>query len=222
MGEHLTSQYRAAVSGMAEYIAFGAMVLNIEDMITVSARGHGGRFGDRDTGLKAWLKQFAPDVGRSVAYRCREIAEGIKAEFQLGARTDLYQLLKGSKLDEKDEFRRQKILAFVEGKSQRQLLFYFGKPDAQIGGKRVATEKLTAEQRREMWIEGARANAIQVFSGLHEIDEKWKLLNDDQLKLALENSKKLTKQMEKWLETPPPSRPQLQAEKYVQLEEVKS
>jgi hypothetical protein len=213
LGQQLEAQYHKCIIGMVDYIAFGALVLQVREIVstadTLNAKG---------TGLKAWLEEFAPGVSRPTAYRCLELAEGIKAEFQLGARSDLYRILKGSDLSEGEASKREKIIRFVEGKSQRQLLLYIGKPDAKQGGKRESEQEKTPEQRHAEWIEAARSTAVTAFSALHDVDERWKLLDDDQLKLAVEDAERFAKQAKKWLETPPPARPAVEVEKYLEAQ----
>lgn len=219
LGEHLTAQFKAAIGGMIEFIAFGAMVLDVQTMLSpVSARGHGGKFGDKDSGLKAWLKEFAPEVSRSTAYRCRDIAEGIKAEFQLGTTVNLYRLLKSSELDAKDIARREKIRDFVAGKSQRQLLLYIGKPDAQIGGKRESTKQLTPEEKHREYVEACKSRAVSTFSEFYSLKDRWKLLPDNQVQVALETAEAFVKEASKWLKTPPPARIVPDAEQILAIE----
>jgi hypothetical protein len=222
LGEQLTHQYRAAVSGMYEYVAFGALVLNIQEAVATARGGNSTRGpGSKNTGLRAWLKEYAPEVSEQTAHRCRDLAEGVKAEFKLGVRSDLHDILKGQNPDEKTLARREKIQSFLQGKSQRQLLLYIGKPGATDGGARVTSDNLTPAEREKKLIEGLRKQASFAFSAFHSVKEKeeWKLLNDDQLHVAVEDAKKFLKQAEKWLETPPPARVGLQIEKYLQPNE---
>jgi len=85
-----------------------------------------------------------------------ELAENIRAEFRIGVRTDLHEVLKGDKPDTKAMALREKITAFAAGKSQRQLLIGIGKPGATRGGWRERIgQKHTEEEIRAAWLEDA-------------------------------------------------------------------
>lgn len=224
LGAHLTSQYRLAVGGMLEHIAFGALVENVQRVVS-ALRTQSGRGGGPDTkgdGLKGWLDRFAPEVSRPTAYRCMELAESIRAEFKIGERADLHHLLKGSKASPAELLKRKAITAFVEGKSQRQLLIGIGKPDAEVGGKRTKTKKLTPAEEQAEWIAAATQTAKSTANALRTIEERWKLLDDIELKLAVEAAEKFAEEARTWLKTPPPSRAALDAAKYLAAEEEKA
>lgn len=142
MGHQLTEQYSRAVGGVVEVVKFGAMMLTMENHVTVSARGNGGKFGNKGDGMKGWLARFAPEVNLSTAYRFKDIAEGIRDNFKLGKKVDMHLLLTAPDEEMGDALRKKKIaiLDFVQGKSQRQLLLALDKAPAKPrGGKREKT-----------------------------------------------------------------------------------
>jgi hypothetical protein len=129
MGAQLTAQYALAVGGIRHVLIFGAMMLQVRDGL-ISARGNKplARGVNSDGGLSSWLTEHAPKVNLSTAYRFMDLAEGLRNEFRLAAKTDLVHLLQApvETLPAPRQKEREKIDAFVEGKSQRQLLFDFG------------------------------------------------------------------------------------------------
>lgn len=221
LARQITDQYEKAIGGMVDYIALGALGQQVRAVVstadTTAKRGPTAK-GD---GVKGWLEAHAPGVSRPTLYRCMEIADHLKDEFKLGPRSDLYTILKGKAPDKKQLALREKITGFVAGKSQRQLLIGIGQPDAQIGGKRVAkTKPPTEAEIREAWLDDAKQRSLSTFSGLHDLDERWKTLADAELKVALEDAKAFVKEAEQWLKTPAPARTELRVEKF--LEEAKA
>lgn len=126
MGRQLAEQYQRAIGGIREVLIFGAMACHVRD--TLSARGQGSGNGVKGDGFKAWLELNAPSISRPTAYRFMDLAEGLRDEFHLAKKTDLVHLLTAplEKLPPPQKKAREKIDAFVEGKSQRQLMFEFG------------------------------------------------------------------------------------------------
>jgi len=129
-GEQLTEQYHRATDGTKQVLIFGAMMLMVEKEVTVSARGHGGKFGAKGDGLKAWLTKFAPTINRSTAYRFRDVAESIAKSFELPPKTDFIKIAT-TPMDELKGQQRKLQLAlfdFVSGTSQRSWLDKFKRP----------------------------------------------------------------------------------------------
>lgn len=207
LGRQLLDQYHRATAGMVEYIAFGALALHIKGRVDSARGANSPQRGPttKDTGLKAWLKEHAPDISEATAYRYIELAEGVKAEFKLGPKTDLYLALKASTPSPAEEKLRAKIAAFVDGKSQRQLLIGFGKFDARQGGARTpAGKKLSPEEQLAAYVSLAQQESVSAFSGFHASTkaEKWKFCSDAELQVAIADAEKFAKQARKWLETP--------------------
>ena len=159
LGRQLTAQYHRAVSGMREVLLFGAMLMQVEEKVTVSTRGHGGRFGDKGAGLKGWLEQYAPEISRPTAYRFLGITRSIAAEYEqiVGARVaktyDLPALVltPAADLPEHAQLKQGELFDFVSGTSQRSWLDQFkGDLRQQNGGKRErpnGTKRRTADMK---------------------------------------------------------------------------
>lgn len=160
-GEQLTAAFRDANGAVKRVLIFGAMMLAQRELVD-SARGANSASRGPTTkggGLKAWLKDFAPEVAASeaTAYRYMALAEGLREELKLGKKADLSLLLtsKGDTLSENLRKKAAEIDKIIEGKSQRQLLLDFGKaePKARGGfhprkGPAPTPEEILATQRR--------------------------------------------------------------------------
>lgn len=168
LGTQLTEQYQRAVGGIREVLVFGAMMIRLRDHLAIdSTRGvnsGGGRY-TKGSGMKAWLREHAPNVAEGTAYRFMDIAEGLRKEFSLGARVDLEWLLTtpaDAITDEKLRAKREQIFAFIEGKSQRQLLLAFEKGQHGAGGghdpKKNTKKTLTPEQAEAAAIAACRTD----------------------------------------------------------------
>lgn len=217
LARQIKDQFDKAVGGMVDFIALGALGLRLREAI-VSTRGQvatGGKDA-KGTGIKGWLESNHLDYTRQTLYRAMEAAENIAAEFKLGPKADLYDILKGKKPEPKQLALREKINAFVAGKSKRQLLISVGTPDATIGGKRPKKDAPPTEQeRREAWLSDAVQRADSTFAGLHDLGERWKTLDDAKLKVAIEDAKTFAREAEAYLKTPAPNRAGVRVEQYL-------
>jgi hypothetical protein len=159
-GQQLTEAYRDANGAIKRVLIFGAMMLMQREAI-VSARGHvrTGGAASKGDGLKAWLEACAPEVAesRATAYRYMALAEGLRDELKLGKKADLTLLLTaaGDSLSENLRKKAAEIDKLIQGKSQRQLLFDFGKADPKKRGGHhprkgppPTPEEILATQRR--------------------------------------------------------------------------
>lgn len=213
LGRQLVDQYKRACDGMVEYVAFGALAENAKVRID-SARGvdspKDGR-GAKGTGFKAWLNEYTGgQISEPTAYRYMELSDIVRAEVGAGQKVDLYHVLRGEKLDTKEAKLREKVSAFVAGKTQRQLLLAAGKWES--GRRAPAVTKESEEERHARLVEAAKATAVAAFSAFHEVGDRWMLVTKEQLELAIEDAKKFTKRAEKWLETPAADRVQFKIE----------
>jgi len=153
MARQLSEQYQVAVSGLFQVVKFGAMMQHLRR--TLSARGQGNinNLHKPGEGLSAWLAEKCPTINHSTAYRFMTLADGVKKEFELGIKVDLYLLLDASPehLTAKQLKARAAIEDFLQGKSQRQLLLAFGNPDPKPrGGHHPGdTPPLKGEARKE-------------------------------------------------------------------------
>lgn len=204
MGQQLTEQYKKAITATREVVVFGAMMLKIRER--VSACGHAGNEARRDTGLKAWMEQHAPDVSRPTAYRFMALAEGVHEEFSLGKKVDLTLLLTES-ADELTPALRKKqksILDFLEGKSQRQLLLQLGGDDEKPKPARKKSEDLTPEEEYQLVHDRLKKDAGELFSGLDRYADKkhFQVLNDAELDTAILMLTRAKDAMEAWRKMP--------------------
>lgn len=141
MGQQLTEQYQRAVGGMREVIKFGCMMMALRDRIEStrgldhhSTTGKGAKY-DANTGVEAWLKEFAPEVKKSTAYRFLHVAEAVASEFQSPAKISFIELATKSPEELPEKFREKQLELwdFVDGTSQRSWLDRFAPPKSKGG-----------------------------------------------------------------------------------------
>lgn len=224
IGRQIEDLYRKSTLGLLDCIALGDLVAQVRGVVsTVETTSHKASRGPqtKGDGIKGWLSEFAPNVPLSTAYRYEELAENVREELKIGVKTPLAQIITGELKDPKSLKLLEKVSDFVAGKSQRQLLIGIGKPDAEVGGKRTREKKLTPEEEQAAWIEAATQTAKSTVSALTTLEERWKLLDDVELKLAVESAEAFVEEAKKWLKTPQPSRAALDAAKYLAAEEEK-
>ena len=137
----LTTQYRKAVNGLYEAYLFGQMLAAVKAKLEAAprdaARGtarwqeHGGAVAapgwNAGTGLKAWLAQHCPEINYSTARRFLAVAEKTNAalaESEAVPASPRPALSAGEGLGRgaPETFPEETIRAYLEGKSQRQLL----------------------------------------------------------------------------------------------------
>ncbi len=114
--KELTCHYHAAINGLYYAFLFGKMLITVRENIGVLTRenaenissGKSGITGgwNAGTGLKGWMDANCPEINYKTAYRFLQMAEkALQAMATLGL-----------------EPTEENIKAFLEGKSQRQLL----------------------------------------------------------------------------------------------------
>jgi hypothetical protein len=127
------------------------------------------------------------------------IAEGMKNEFKLGVKVDLYRLLEAnpSDLDAKALKTRHSIEQFLEGKSQRQLLFSFAREDqVRRGGLRPRGVELSPEEQLKEQEIVAREEWTKLVSTLNNIgvtEQSWAMLNKSEQEAILGMLEKVAK-----------------------------
>lgn len=184
MARQLEEQYGRAVGGLWEVVKFGAMMLHLREILIPRAESKhkgSGRYAAGE-GLKAWIEANCPIIKLATAWRFMDLAEGLKNEMKLGKKVNLYEVLtlEESELPPKLQAKREQIAAFLEGKSQRQLLFHFANPNPKPTGGARNAQRLTDEERIERDREDARKRWTDLANTIkHEgIDGKtWTLLN---------------------------------------------
>lgn len=150
----LTTQYRKAVNGLYEAYLFGQMLLAVQKRLSLSAA--------RDTkeewhapagsGLKGWLAQHCPEINYSTARRFLAVAEKTNAalaESEAVPASPRAALSAGEGLGRgaPETFPEETIRAYLEGKSQRQLL---KAPKAEPAVRHAMSEEERAEKLAEV------------------------------------------------------------------------
>ena len=172
----LTTQYRKAVNGLYEAYVFGQMLMAVKSRIEAPSPGdatrgtarceqdHGGALvapgWNAGTGLKAWLAQHCPEINYSTARRFLAVAEKTNAalaESEAVPASPRPALSAGEGLGRgaPETFPEETIRAFLEGKSQRQLL-----------GRGGAREE--AGRPRKNWAEALGASPEAAMKRLEE------------------------------------------------------
>ena len=134
----LTTQYRKAVNGLYEAYLFGQMLAQVKarlEQFSGDAETTVGNNGNAlaapgwnaGTGLKAWLAQHCPEINYSTARRFLAVAEKTNAalaESEAVPASPRAALSAGEGLGRgaPETFPEETIRAYLEGKSQRQLL----------------------------------------------------------------------------------------------------
>ena len=209
LGRQLSAQWDKVVGGQREQLIFGAMMVKLRAKVGgVSACGHSSK--TKGTGLNGWLEAHAPKVARSTAYRLMEIAEGVQAEFRLGAKVDLEALL-AAQIENLDGALAKKRLAIdqcIEGQSQRQLLLTFGKEHQPRGGDTSGHEpKLTPAEQHALRVKNLREDSTEPFRLLSLLGEKWHILKDAEIEGAIDIAEEWLSKAKAWLKLPKGKRP---------------
>ena len=140
----LTTQYRKAVNGLYEAYLFGQMMVTVKASLTreTAEISHGDKAivggWNAGTGLKAWLAQHCPEINYKTALRFLAVAEKTNAALAeseavpaspraaLSAGEGLGREVRSKSVGDMstapETFPEETIRAFLEGKSQRQLL----------------------------------------------------------------------------------------------------
>ena len=123
-GAALSAQYRKAMDGMKEIVTFGAMMLAVRDELAKRLAQSGGHGKEEGAGLKAWLKEYSPDVNERTARRFMDLADTVRQLVRLSPGVDMVSLLtsSASQLQGGLAAKRAAIEKLIEGRSQRQLM----------------------------------------------------------------------------------------------------
>lgn len=166
LGKELTALYRDAVEGHMRVLAFGAKFMAVESCVTsrdtTPSRGPTAK----GTGMKAWLEEHAPEIARSTAYKFRDIAEGVAKKFHLADPSRIFALPEGE-LNEAEQKKREKVLAFATDNSLRSMQLELGlidKPKPKIAAK-IAAHRAAAAAGIELPVECCHALNVE--------QEKW-------------------------------------------------
>jgi len=166
----VTAQYKRAVAGALEMVRFGAMLLEVEAVLTCekTSLSRNDPSGEGPS-LMSWLEQHCPDVNYKTAMRFKALAEGVQRSCNVPAKVPLslampkddgtFNIPDESPIPfQKLKRLQQEVWALVEGKSARQLQFAFAAAEAAPkGGDRRSDKKLTEEEKHEAMVKAANA-----------------------------------------------------------------
>lgn len=155
--------WRKAVGGLAWQVAFGAMLCELEVVLTRENNSPTRGPTAIGTGLQAWLAGNCPAVNYKTAMRWKAMARGVVEELGIEAAelpviAGLLPPREGERLEvrgERHDEKRERLARMLEGRSQRDLLGEMlrgpGRPKGTPGGGRRA---LTAAEKTEhAWTE---------------------------------------------------------------------
>lgn len=188
LGKQLTEQYQKAVGGMREVLIFGAMLMQVREV--VSTCGHNSTRGPqtKGDGLKGWLAEYAPNISRSTAYRFLGIAEVIQREYTMlvGSRVakvyTLSDLVTAPAADLPDFAQKKQLELFdyVAGTSQRSWLDRYrdncGDWD-QKGGARTKKPSDVPVDMEELARQDAQAFAMRLRVMMNDAREQSRVRN---------------------------------------------
>ena len=197
----LTTQYRKAVNGLYEAYVFGQMLLTVKQRLEAPFTGSLTRENAREipqtgaknggtlaaggwnagTGLKAWLAEHCPEINYKTALRFLSVAEKTNAalaESEAVPASPRPALSAGEGLGRgaPETFPEETIRAFLEGKSQRQLL---KAPKAEPTVRHAPTPEERAERIRETF-----AGFLTSLEGMVRTEETNVLRPDDRRELV--------------------------------------
>lgn len=171
LGQEVTARYLRAIGAWGEILAFGAMLDQVEADLSANLQttdqpeGGGGvcKFADtppktragayvKGSGLRGFLKEFAPDVPETKAYRMRELTRATAEKHRL--ETSAF-LSAPSDLTEAQQKNRAKALTALEDKSFHGAQLYLGlveRPKAKIHAQ-MAAARATLARGEELVVE---------------------------------------------------------------------
>lgn len=219
VGKQLTDQYKLAVSGMREVLIFGCMLMQVENTLSnvdkVSARGKAmtGN-GVKGGGLKGWLETYAPEISRATAYRFLGITKAISGEYQqiVGkqvakqfALPDLV-LAPADALPPDAQLKQGELFSYVAGTSQRSWLDVYAekeKPEKKTPASGAGAD-LTPEQEFDATLKAMKSAVGELMDDLDRFTghEKFQILNDAELDLALQILARAAKAISAWRTLP--------------------
>ena len=183
----LTTQYRKAVNGLYEAYVFGQMMVTVKASLTRETGSYGQPAAG--SGLKGWLEKHCPEINYKTALRFLSVAEktnaalaeseavpaspraGVTPAAGEGARSPF-----PSETPFLLTFPEETIRAYLEGKSQRQLL---KAPKAEPAVRHAPTPEERAERIRETF-----AGFLTSLEGMVRTEETNVLRPDDRRELV--------------------------------------
>lgn len=135
VGKELTRLYREAQAAELAIVRFGAAFWAVESELTrrrgdaenetVATRGHGGKFGDKGSGFKGWLEEYAPEISRTTARRYRDIAAALIEKFQIENPVEFFSAAPEA-LPASAQKKREEVIEFIASKSVRAIQMELG------------------------------------------------------------------------------------------------
>jgi hypothetical protein len=162
-GKELTTAFKEATSGMRRVLEFGARLWKVREVL--SARGQNSPKrgpGSTENSLGNWLKEHAPDVNHSTAYRFLDVTEAIAQDYaqivgqRVAKQFALCDLVTTPAADLPEDAREKQLSLFdyASGKSQRSWLDRFATPKGRGGdhggGKGKGKPKSPEQQKAAM------------------------------------------------------------------------
>ncbi len=207
-GQQITEAFREANGALKRVLVFGAMMLVQREAI-FSARGkvRTGGAGSKGDGFSAWLEACAPEVAASLstAYRYMGLAEGLRDALKLGKKADLTLLLTApdEELSESLRKKQAEIDKLIEGKSQRQLIFEFGKAEPKLkGGHRTKSgPPETPEEKFKRHAQDQHDKFVATFESVkfrHD-DKALRFASDVEIELACDFCEEFITAARAWL-----------------------
>lgn len=210
LGAELTTLYHEAEDGFRRVLRFGAAFLRVEQIVNGTRAVNSPKRGPGAYGFANWLRDHAPEISERSAIRYRDITEALCGKFKIADPERVFAA-DAATLPEADQAKRAKALDFVAEKSLRQVQLELdlvsAKPsESPMRAVRKQAEAKTPEQKDAEFIAAARATALQTMIAFDELDDRWQLLNDAQIKLAADNAERFAKLARAWVELPPARR----------------
>ncbi|MDR2982327.1 MAG: hypothetical protein LBV12_08795 [Puniceicoccales bacterium] len=225
IGAQLTILYRDAQEAELKILRFGAAFSAVEQNLSTRGQVSGGR-GNKG-GFAEWLRTYAPDISRPTAIRYRDIAIGIAEKFNIIDPVAFFDA-DPKTLPAPEQKKREKVLEFVSEKSVRAIQLELGLTTASTEEKNFKKVQEKPQpppqpkipdspvEQQKMWAEAARKRAVDAFSELHVLDDRWKLMDEKQIRLAITDAKHFVSEAEKWLKSDPATRLQCEVEKHLE------
>ena len=151
MAAALTAQYHRAVSGLAQVVFFGAMLMQAqEEVLSNIGQNSGATRGPsaKGKGFDSWLEAHCPQISRQKAYRFREVAAAVMAEFKIKTPSDVQRLLSTEAAAPKEAKLQQALFDFMEDRSVNGLLTEIKRKSAPITAGKYHARKPAAEDNR--------------------------------------------------------------------------
>jgi hypothetical protein len=157
--EMVTEQWHRAQEGLLEILRFGAMMIEVGNVIQLDKIHHRGQH-SKGNGLQGWLSEHCPTVHYQTAMGYMRAAQGLVKMLELREETPLLQLMGGDVTQqEAEEGLHEKIMVTLAGSSLRLLKEAGRENDRPLGrprgsGKGETRPPVSAHDQQAMAEEG--------------------------------------------------------------------